>query len=438
MSKDELISYTEKFITGDTICIGASSTFWATDGKKGTSGSNIQEKIQEVILTLREKYPHVKFVLGGHNADFVSTENYKLFDASIIGDAEDNFLELVNSWRDHKSIFHPVTRGGKPFINAVSNKMFNIEHCDHKFVDNDCIIDGEPLPIEISRGCIFKCAFCQYPHIGKTKFDYLRNFDLIKEELEYNYSRWGTTNYYILDDTFNDSDFKMQRWHEITSGLPFKINYSSYLRADLLHRNPHHIDLLRDSGLFSCHIGIETFHPEASRLIGKGWCGKEAKSFLPQLKSKWHDIIIRATFILGIPPETIDDFNSTLEWLIDNKNCAIDSWRFHPLFITPGKRTMSSEFDKNFEKYGFTYDSKTSQWNTPYFDSTSAYNLANEFNEMEKTLIIDNWSAISYLGLGVTKQELLTLSREKITTNLSTFLKKMRLISNYKNRLKNL
>ena len=40
-----------------------------------------------------------------------------------------------------------------------------------RFEKNDFILPGESLPLELSRGCIFKCRFCQYPNIGKDKDD---------------------------------------------------------------------------------------------------------------------------------------------------------------------------------------------------------------------------------------------------------------------------
>ena len=55
---------------------------------------------------------------------------------------------------------------------------------------NDCIQTGETLPLEISRGCIFKCKFCRYPYIGKTKNDFSKSIDNVVEELEYNYNNF--------------------------------------------------------------------------------------------------------------------------------------------------------------------------------------------------------------------------------------------------------
>jgi radical SAM superfamily enzyme YgiQ (UPF0313 family) len=323
MTVDELVSYTEKFITGNTLCIGVSSTFFSNFNSKTKQNHwvrQIPRMYVEAIKVIKERYPNIKIVLGGGLCDLLYPEELSIFDVTIMGEAEDSFLEVLEEWRKgRKFIFSAETKGGKPYITTAKEKHFNIEECSHKFAEQDCIIDGETLPIEISRGCIFKCKFCQYAHIGKTKFDYLRREELIKEEIDHNYKHFKTTNYYILDDTFNDSDHKMQMWKRIVNSLDYKINYTSYLRADLLQRRPEHIELLQDTGLMTAFFGIESFHPDASRLVGKAWNGKGGKAFMIDLKDKWkEDITFHLSMIVGLPPETEEDYIASHQWCIDN------------------------------------------------------------------------------------------------------------------------
>jgi radical SAM superfamily enzyme YgiQ (UPF0313 family) len=431
MSESELMMYLDKFINKDTICIGVSSTFWNNMGKKPTEKASLPDIVGRVLKEIRARHPNIKLVLGGHTADFVSNETYELFDASIIGDAEDSFLELINSYKNEKKLFHAVTRGGKPFITAVPNKLFNIQHLAHRFSDNDCIVPGEALPIEISRGCIFKCAFCQYPHLGKTKFDYLREFELIGEEIEYNKNKFNTTNYYILDDTFNDSDYKIRAWHKLTSQLSHKINYVGYLRADLLSRNRDHIDLFRESGLMSCHFGIESFHPTASLAVGKGWSGKEAKIFLPELKTNWrNDVTIHTSLIVGLPSESWSDLEQTQDWFMNND---IDSWNFKPLLISAGNRYMSSDFDRNYEKYGFKLNNRGDWLNNSYMTSKQSVTYSKDLNSrgsLKQKITV--WNAMSLLSKNISKNLVNSsyhhqIPWDSVTNDRRNFIKKYKL-----------
>ena len=439
MTVEELISYTEKFITGNTLCIGVSSTFFSEfiiKSKRNKWLRKVPTMYIEAIKIIRERHPNIKIALGGGLCDLLFHEELSIFDVTIMGDAEDSFLEVLEEWRKgRKFIFSAESRGGRPYITTAKEKHFNIEECSHKFAEQDCIIDGEVLPMEISRGCIFRCKFCQYAHIGKTKFDYLRREELIKEEMDHNYKHFKTTNYYILDDTFNDSDHKMQMWKRIVDSLDYKINYTGYLRADLLQRRQEHIDLLRDTGLLSAFFGIESFHPDASRLVGKGWSGKGGKAFMIDLKDKWkEDVTFHLSMIVGLPPETEADYLASHQWCIDNN---MDSWSWNRLSMTPGQRLYASEFDKNPEAFGFNYDYEKNQWSSAYMTQKEADVICSKLNShLGFGLKFTSWNAMSLMNFGLDRQLLNTMPMH----GLMHFIQRGRdpFILQYKEKLKNI
>jgi hypothetical protein len=439
MSVNELVSYTEKFISSNTLCIGVSSTFFSNfdnAAKRHAWLRRIPAMYVEAIKIIRQRHPNIKIALGGGLCDLLYPEELSIFDVTIIGDAEDSFLEVLEEWRKgRKFVFAAESRGGKPYITTAKEKHFNIEECSHKFAEQDCIIDGEALPIEISRGCIFRCKFCQYPNIGKTKFDYLRREELIKEEMDHNYKNFKTTNYYILDDTFNDSDHKMQMWKRIVDGLGYKINYTGYLRADLLQRRPEHIELLKNTGLMSAFFGIESFHPDASRLVGKAWSGKGGKDFILNLKDLWKDdITMHLSMIVGLPPETEADYDNSHKWCVDNK---IDFWSWNRLSITPGVRLYSSEFDKTPEAFGFAYDYDTLEWSTAHMTQKDANRIAGKLNTgVGYQLKHTSWNALSLMNFGIERHMLNTLPMHSLEHLVQRGRKPF--IEQYKTKLKNI
>lgn len=436
MTSEELINYTEKFINNNTLSIGLSSSF-VTEFSKSADRRTLPNVMTDALKEIKKRYPNIKFVLGGGKADILYNEIYELFDYIVVGYGEDIFLELLNEWRTGiKKVFPTVSRAGRPYLTSPTQTTFNIENLQHRFLEQDCILEGESLPIETARGCIFKCSFCQYPYIGKTKLDYIRNFEYLKDELEYNYKNFKTTNYYILDDTFNDSMFKIENWNNVIQNLDFKINYASYLRADLIDRNPAQIEILKNTGLLSAFFGIESFHPEASRLVGKGWSGKSGKEFLIRLKETWKDQVgIHLSMIVGLPPETINDLHETLTWLTQSK---VDSWVFGALSVTPGIRTFLSDLDRHPEKYGIKVKEGTGYWWTEYMNKNSAHALADHLNSLSVGRVkTPTWRGISLLGLGVTK-EILNSTPYKDLPWATIEEKKQLNINEYKNKLKNL
>ena len=241
--------------------------------------------------------------------------------------------------------------------------QFDIHGLENCFFDDLSIQSAEVLPIELSRGCQFKCRFCRYPLLGKRKNTYIRDYKLIEKEFMENYERYGVTKYFFLDDTVNESDEKIEALAEIAQRLPFKLSWFGYNRLDLIGVKPHTIELLKQSGLKSAFFGIESFHPKASKIVGKGWNGAYGKDFLMELRESWKDEInFHLAFIAGITGETSTDLDDTQQWCIDNQ---IASWRFSGLNInTSDNQIWKSEFDTNYRLYGykFPYPNKTDYW----------------------------------------------------------------------------
>jgi hypothetical protein len=361
MSEEELYNCTIKFVNKETAILGISTTFLMS----GTH--ELPEHALNVLNRLTDQFPFLHVVFGGYQARDPTLKNVIKAKYSIILEyGEDTFVELLNSYKG-KGMLPPFTlisrKWGsiKVFKTPIMQK-FNIEEDNHLFTDQDCILPNETLPIEISRGCIFKCKFCNHLMLGRGKLDYLRSMECVKQELLHNYEKWNITNYYIICDTFNDTEYKMQEWHKMVTSLPFKIQYTAYLRADLLDRYPDVPHLLKESGLIAGFHGIETLSQHGSTVIGKGWSGKKAKEYIPKL---YHDIwggevFQTLSFIVGLPGDTRETFVDTLDWFEQND---LHHMAIHNLGINNNKFNKHlSEFDLNAESYGYTFPDPERPW----------------------------------------------------------------------------
>lgn len=341
----ELQRFVIKFLPKDKnkkSILGISTTFFTfVDGY-------LPHNILALIKAIKLSFPNVVVVAGGASTTAI-LQTPNMIDYSIHSYAEDSTLELFNGLLGKTPI--PLKFKMTTIIDQ-ENTIFDITTSSHRFVKEDCIRPNETLPLEISRGCIFKCAFCRYRYTGKKKNDYIRQNEYVKQELLYNYENFGTTNYYILDDTFNETPDKVESFYKMTQELPFKIQYFAYIRADLVHRFPETAIWLRDSGLTGAIFGIETFGPESSKLVAKAWSGKHGQEFLEKLKKEiWKDqVSINMNMIIGLPPDNLDDYNRWQKWASET---GIDSVTWHVFSFSPiGERL--SEIEKYPEKYGFT------------------------------------------------------------------------------------
>tara|TARA_R100001509_G_scaffold140046_1_gene94721 strand:+ start:61 stop:780 length:720 start_codon:yes stop_codon:yes gene_type:complete len=164
-----------------------------------------------------------------------------------------------------------------------------------------------------------------------------------------NYINYGTEGYMFSDDTYNDSVEKIRKLKNMFKTLPFDLEFSSYARADLIISKPESWDILAESGLKSVFFGIESFNHKSAKTIGKGMDPNKIKDGLQWMKEKHPDILISCGFIAGLPYETQDTLNATVDWL--DKTNSIDSYSFQVLSISP-----KSKIGIDPNKYGYSFN----------------------------------------------------------------------------------
>lgn len=448
-SADEMYELIKHFIDDTTVCLGFSTTFWRDiEQKIWDNNGGMPPDLDAASRRIKTEYPNIKIALGGAGIRNVG-KNVDHVDALIVGEAEDLFIELLNHWT--KGTSEPLKKVNatvnKPYYNKCINKNYDISSCDFMWSKQDAIVQGEPLPMETARGCIFKCKFCSYPHLGKKKMDYLKSIDQIRKHLIHNYENWGTTHYIMLDDTFNDSEYKIDTLLDMTRTLPFKIGYVAYIRADLVHRFEGMAEKLQESGLEACFFGLESLHLKASTAVGKGWSGKSAREYIPHLLHNiWKDRVnVTTGFIAGLPGEDADSLLDTLKWVNDNDimtfwlGLGISS----PASLAAGSMdgvAFSSEFERNAGLYGYKFDDAGWWYNDLWTHHSAGKFAMEQLNYHRKLKRISCWFHIQLRAFGYTDEELWAVADSQLThngfLNDQTFLhRKAQYIADYKKLL---
>ena len=294
-----------------TLFLGISTTFHQASGY-----------LWQFVEWIREKYPHITIIGGTLSID-------KLLgfycDWYVYGYGEFAALELVKAIKDgttSKIIHHNIN--GKKIINAnINYKSFPKKDLTVRYEDRDFIQPHEVLDLEFSRGCIFQCAFCNYP-ILSVKEDHSRHEDNLYTELLENYERWGTTRYNLADETVNDYHKKLTRYANVVKKLPFKPELQGYARADILVSTKKHWETYVDLGFMSHFYGVESLYHPAAKAIGKGMDSGKLKEGLLEFKEwayKNNDNGFYTAFmslIAGLPNETYESLEDGIKWLKTN------------------------------------------------------------------------------------------------------------------------
>jgi len=367
LSVDEIKQALKPHLGNDTLWIGFSSTFFyqpydGTKTKKDRMYYTDVSVIEEIISYVKEN-SNAKIVYGGAGAPFHLDDD--AIDFYVLGYADNSTVALTNYIKTNDIAYltqYDTIKIGNEECIVIDSAKYPEPTMDNLTTRFQNVLPGEGLPIELARGCIFRCKFCSYPLLGKKKGTYLRDPDGIKDELIELWEKHGTDSYYFTDDTFNDDNDKIEALHRVFTSLPFKPKFSAYLRIDLINKYPHQADLLTEMGLIGTYFGLETLQPKSAIAIGKGLAPNKVKDRLYWLDEKWHNKVnIASGFILGLPYDTREYFKELIDWCKEKDN-PIDFIDFYALHLYnrtgEGKQKLaaySSEFSLNPEVYGYEF-----------------------------------------------------------------------------------
>ena len=310
------------------------------------------DKMTMFIDYIKTKNKKTKIVVGGYKA---LGKKFNSVDFWVLGQGEESAVAIANYLKFDNDLKFIDTENGK----ILTDKIYPFNHFSSSkiiWTAEDHIFHGEHLPIETARGCIFKCSFCAFNLNGKKFGDYNKAAQTLKDELLYNYYNFGTTEYMICDDTINDSMEKVIQLHSVFTSLPFRVTLSGYVRLDVIAANKEMATLLQEMGMVVINCGIETFHREAGRHLGKGADPELLKDTLYSLKDSWKDdVYISGNFIVGLPLEPIESIRKTFDWLYrdDCPLSAVGVNRLIPRNYYPSI-SPSNISDEDMIKYGFT------------------------------------------------------------------------------------
>jgi len=353
MTDAQVFKLLDKFISKSTRVVG-----YSTMGQEQHTAGETRRFVEKILPYIRKISPRIQVVGGGAASSFVTKRypNRSVFDYVFYGYSENTFANFLNFIFRKGPAPKFEKRNGNIIVREQTQEEYDIKKNTHRWHERDCILPGESLPIEIARGCIFKCKFCAFPNIGKKKNEYVRSMELVEEELLDNYEKYKIINYNLTDDTFNDDPDKVRAFYEMTQRLPFQINVTSFTRADLLWAHPETPELMAESGFVAAYFGIESFNERAAMFVGKPWSFKHAQDYLVKLR---HDIwkkhvSFRCSMICGLPGDTRKDYLNWHRWYVDNE---IPNWSWHPLTLQRnlGTASYTSSIDRDAEKYGYTW-----------------------------------------------------------------------------------
>jgi Radical SAM superfamily len=338
---------------------------------------------------IRELVPEAKIIVFGER---VLRLNYDQADFYVEGYSETAVLNILKNPNQVVATANGLVLA-TDHKNNMRQNSFSV-----RYLESDFAQPAEFMTIGFSRGCIFSCAFCNHTAIGVRKQDFEKNSQAIVDEFIYAYQQYGITKFSITDSTFNDTTDKTDLLVKISKMIPEKIQVVCFLRLDLLYKQPGLLDKLIEAGVVAVHFGIDSLNPETGKAIGKTVDPDTLKQYLQHIRSRYPDLFMYGTFIVGLPKDSVQHHKEICCWL--NQELPLDMWYWFPLSIKQnnGSGEVLSPIEQDYEKYGYKSSTSTVKilasgrgirdqklqlipWKTDYIDLAGAVDLCRDLND---------------------------------------------------------
>jgi B12-binding domain/radical SAM domain protein len=291
----------------------------------------VKEEVEELRRTVGKE---TVFLAGGSHATGDPQGTLRLgFDFVFVGESERTFPAFLHQFHDGKILDGPILLGEKNSFLFTSSPPHSL---GHRFFS----------PVEITRGCLYNCSFCQTPRIFGHSL-YHRNPESIagylKRAIPYGYRQsafispnafsYGATGLQGPNLTAIEEFLNTCRQAGI-GGIHFGC-FPSEVRPDWVH--PEILQLVkRCCRNKTIVLGAQSGSDFLLSRLNRGHTAKQALTAARSIREA--DFMPHVDFVFGFPGETIEDRQLSLrmmEKMIDEYGAKIHAHTYLPLPGTP-------------------------------------------------------------------------------------------------------
>lgn len=286
--------------------------------------------------TVRKAAPHAHICLGGHHtiAFPFQAAALKEFNSIIVGEGEIPFTELVKTlekkgditqipgvytfesirkwsgehYQDKRFLGHITVPAGYNTdidILPAPNRSY-ISHINYRSIVGKT---GKLATIITSRGCPYKCTFCDVPY----KIYRNRSVQSVMDEIE-ECLKMGYQEFHFYDDLFNITPGKVIEFCKEIERRGLKFAWDFRGRVNTVTRES--LEAAKKAGCRMVSFGVETGSDEGLKVLEKGITVKKIREVFQWCRELKIKTI--ADFMIGLPSEkTKEDVLSNIDFLIE-------------------------------------------------------------------------------------------------------------------------
>lgn len=281
-----------------------------------------------IARRVKSTLPAALVVAGGPHVqraqDFLYEDG---FDVIVLGEGEETFTELLDcgsraDWANLRGIAYLDDAG--EVVRTPARARATVLDSFPTALDHVPLrdADGEPLykqvAYETSRGCPYRCSFCEWGTgaIGTKMYQF--SLPRIRADLE-RLVQGGVEDIWLCDSNFGalrEDVAKTELVIELRDRYGLPRSFATSWSKNHNRRVQDMVRLLHDNGLLShYHLALQTLTPLALELSHR--TNMRANDYEPIVKSLAEDgIPVAAELIWGLPGDTLDEFEANLGHLL--------------------------------------------------------------------------------------------------------------------------
>jgi radical SAM superfamily enzyme YgiQ (UPF0313 family) len=300
----------------------------------------------DLIRKARAKLPEATIIVGGRHFGYLAEETLTELpevDVVVRGEGEVTFKEVCDavhaggdftgllgtSYRDDSGAVHhnpdrPLERNldlFRTYDTVTRAELYPVSLLGHTKIDHR----NHYFPVHATRGCPNKCVFCSLTS-SLVRF---RSIDSVIQEIKDKIKATGVRNV-----SFTDSSLTLKKGYltELCNAIlehDLNIRWRCYSRVNI---DIEVLKLMREAGLDSVEIGLETGSPKVLKAIRKNITHEQVERFVRLA----HELGIKVWVfcMVSLPEETYEDAMMTVDF-VRKLSPYIDAAGMQTTRITP-------------------------------------------------------------------------------------------------------
>jgi len=296
---------------------------------------------QKTLKAIKEMNPEITTILGGAHISALplpTMSECEYIDIGVFGEGEYTLLEIVQKLEKNQTLLDVEGTLFRDNGQVVENKPRNsltvldeIPFPERSLLKDLRLYSHTPFrgakfmtTMITSRGCPFNCGYCDQSVFGRV-WRY-HSPDYVIKEISHLKDRYNIDFISFEDDNFLLSKRRAMDICQKMIKHSLNIDWSCLGRANEV--DDEILPMMKKAGCKTIYVGVESGSPRILELINKKISIEDIRKGIELIKK--YRISVTGSFILGVPTETKEDVERTIQFALSLPLDGISFFTFTP------------------------------------------------------------------------------------------------------------